>query len=89
LGIKGVICFLQRSPFPIGCASSDTAIESVRNGEKPKVPDLRETPAFKRLDAEIVAFRLSFPKNFKNVISRLPDGQVDTQLVMAHSLPHT
>jgi hypothetical protein len=58
-------------------------------GDRPKVPDLRETLAFKRLDAEVVAFRLSFPNQYKNILNRTREGHIDVKLVTAHSLPHT
>lgn len=45
-------------------------------------------PDFKKLDALIVAFRLSFPKEYKNVLKRDDTGAVEIALVSAHVIPH-
>lgn len=45
-------------------------------------------PEFKKLDALIVAFRLSFPKEYKNVLKRDDSGAVEIALVSAHVIPH-
>lgn len=48
----------------------------------------RYRPEFKKLDALIVAFRLSFPKEYKNVLKRDDTGAVEVALVSAHVIPH-
>ena len=46
------------------------------------------SPDFKRLDALIVAFRLSFPKRYKNILGMEKGAVADTALITAHVVPH-
>jgi hypothetical protein len=77
--------YLQRAPWPIGAR---TTAKSGTN----QIPDLRETATFKRLDADTVAFRLSFPRELRQLLKReMPAGGFgpsphlpDIHLILAH-----
>ena len=45
------------------------------------------SPEFKRLDALIVAFRMSFPKEYKNILGKDNNG-TEITLISAHVIPH-
>lgn len=80
--LSRINCFLQRSPYPIGSRTGEQV-----DGE---IPDLRDTPAFKRLDADTVAFRLSFPRDLRHAFeSDGSDTNIETNLILAHQVAHT
>jgi hypothetical protein len=75
--------FLQRAPYPIGS----------RTGEHigGAIPDLRDSVAFKRLDADSVAFRLSFPRDLRAGYTgkRAAAALTDTNIILAHQVAHS
>lgn len=52
------------------------------------IPIARDSPDFKRLDALIVAFRMSFPKKYKNILGMEKGAMAETALITAHVVPH-
>ncbi|KAH8927064.1 hypothetical protein BT69DRAFT_1347587 [Atractiella rhizophila] len=87
-----VVTFMQRAPWPIGknlsrgVAGAPKHLASVPLGTP--LVDVRNSNEFKRLDADVVKFRLSFPKDYSNMLAKNEDGQVDSNLVTAHVIPH-
>ncbi|GAA97086.1 uncharacterized protein L969DRAFT_19952 [Mixia osmundae IAM 14324] len=88
LDIKAVILlgratyYVQRLPPPFG--DGDALPGCTRES-------LIESPEFRRLDAELVAFRLSFPPAYRNFSQALGDRSralFDVELITAHTVPH-
>lgn len=86
--LLGRVCsFLRSAPWPLG-ADIIKGARNYRAGVRQNIADIPNSPEFKKLDALIVAFRLSFPKEYKNVLKRDDTGAVEIALVSAHVIPH-
>ena len=63
--LSRALAFIQRAPYPIGSVLPQAgATDPPDDGS---YPDLRQDSAFKRIDADVVSFRLSMPRDMRQL----------------------
>lgn len=79
------MAFIQRAPWPIG-SRAQLRINGKRGARSPS--EIRDSPEFKDLDSDTVAFRLSFHRDLKSLFSKFQNTAEDHHLLLAQAIAH-